>query len=148
VEQINQSARLSNDAGARQLLRRLLKAVDAAPEARRADLRAAVDRAAAKVGMTAAEVREYAFGPRQYAFNGLAGCVEQRRSRITGTLAGLYQAEQAGMDPEAGKWSTVCEDHATCVNHATLAIARAHLPDPTSWCETCRENTARGNENG
>jgi hypothetical protein len=148
VGQANQVATLTDDSGTRRMLRRLLKAVDAAPAAKQEELQAAVERAATKAGMTAAAVREYAFGPRQYTFKGLTGCVEQRRSRITGTLSGLYQAEQAGMDAEAGKWSTVCEDHATCVNHATLAAARAHLPDPTAWCDACRENTSQGNERG
>lgn len=74
---------------------------------------------------------------RQYDFNGLAGCVEQRRSRETGLLVGLYHAEQAGMDPEAGAWVTVCEVHGQLVNHETLALARSHLANPTGWCEVC-----------
>lgn len=55
--------------------------------------------------------------PRQYDFNGLAGCVEQRKSRETGLLVGLYHAEQAGMDPAAGAWATVCEAHGHLVSH-------------------------------
>lgn len=75
----------------------------------------------------------------EYEFNGLAGCVVQRKNRITGSLVGLYQADQAGMDPEAGLWSTVCEVHSSCVNHRSLALAKSHLADPTGWCEECRE---------
>lgn len=129
---------LSYKSGPRQALRDLLKKVDGAP----AEKQAAVQTALANAGMSIEALRRYAFGPRQYDFNGLAGCVMQRRSRVTGTLAGLYQAEQAGMDPEAGNWVTVCEDHSTCVNHATLAAARAHLSDPTMWCDDCRGGVA------
>lgn len=131
----------NSESGPRRVLRQLLKAIDDAPAEKQAALQAAASRAATHAGMSVDALREYAFGPRQYDFNGLAGCVVQRRSRITGTLAGLYRAQQAGMDPEAGRWVTVCEDHSTCVNHDTLAAARAHLPDPSTWCEACRERS-------
>lgn len=77
---------------------------------------------------------------KRYTFNNLAGCVVQRISRITKTLVGLYSSEQSGMesDPEL-PWSTVCEVHHTLVSHETLAAARATLPDPTNWCDDCRE---------
>lgn len=123
----------------RRVLRELLRSVDRAPVERRDALQAALARAADTAGVSVDDLRNYALGPRQYDFNGLAGCVVQRRSRITGTLAGLYEAEQAGMDPEAGRWVTVCEDHSTCVNHATLTAARAHVSDPSMWCEECRD---------
>lgn len=74
---------------------------------------------------------------REYAFNNLAGCVVQRKSRETGLLVGLYNAEQAGMDPEAGPWVTVCEEHGQLVNHSTLKLAMWHLADPKGWCEVC-----------
>ncbi len=74
---------------------------------------------------------------RRYECNGLAGCVEQRRSRKTGFLVGLYAAEQADLDASAGPWATICEEHGHIVNHDTLALARAHLGDPTGWCEPC-----------
>lgn len=73
-----------------------------------------------------------------YAFNNLTGCVVQRRSRRTGTLVGLYAAEQAGLDPAGGSWATVCEDHGVIANHATLDLARRHLP-AVEWCEACQE---------
>lgn len=129
----------TSEPGPRRTLQQMLRAIDAAPLEKHAELQAAVARAATAAGVSVEDLRAYALGPRQYDFNSLAGCVIQRRSRISGTLVGLYQAEQAGLDPEAGRWVTVCEDHATCVNHATLAAARAHLPDPTMWCDPCRE---------
>lgn len=125
----------------RRIVRELLRKIDRAPVDRQAALQAAVARAAEKAGVSVEALREYAMGPRQYDSNGLSGCVTQRRSRLTGTLAGLYSAVQSGMDPEAGPWVTVCEAHATCVNHATLATARAHLADPSTWCDACRDAT-------
>lgn len=74
---------------------------------------------------------------REYAFNGLAGCVAQRRSRLTGYFVGVYHAEQAGLDASGGPWATVCEEHAHVVNHDTLNLARSHAGDPTGWCEPC-----------
>ncbi len=118
----------------RQRLRALFRAND--PEA--------IAQVAARVGLSAEELRTYAESPRQYSFDGLAGCVVRKTTKRTGTLVGLYQAEQAGMDPEAGAWVTVCEVHHTCVNHSILSAARSHLPDPTMWCEECRQTISDG----
>lgn len=79
----------------------------------------------------------------EYEFNGLAGCVVQRKSRRTGFMVGLYNATQAGMDPESGSWATVCEEHSTICNHETLMLARSHLGDPTMWCELCQAGSAQ-----
>jgi hypothetical protein len=83
-------------------------------------------------------------GPRQYAANGIKGCVEQRRSRKTGLLIGVYHTEQAGMDPDAGPWATVCESHGQITCHPSLAIAKSHAGDPTGWCEICNGNDTQG----
>jgi hypothetical protein len=79
-------------------------------------------------------------GQTRYSFNNLAGCVTQTRSHRTGTLVGLYHSVQAGIedDPET-PWTTVCEKHGSCVCHATMGYARQSLPDPTHWCDDCRE---------
>ncbi|MEX3917940.1 hypothetical protein AB4Y43_17110 [Paraburkholderia sp. BR10872] len=127
------------NADPRRALRELIRAADRALPERRAAIQAAIARAAECAGVSVTALRDYALAPRQYDFDGLAGCVVRRRSRVTGTLAGLYQAEQAGMDADAGRWVTVCEDHSTCVNHATLAHGRAHMGDPSMWCEVCRD---------
>lgn len=74
---------------------------------------------------------------KEYFAKGLAGCVTQRRSRITGHLVGLYHADQADLDSSGGPWATICEEHGHVVNHPTLAHARSHLGDPTGWCEVC-----------
>jgi hypothetical protein len=75
---------------------------------------------------------------RQYCANGFAGCVSQRKSRVTGTLVGVYRNDQAGLDT-AEPWSTVCEDHGHVVSHDTLRLAIWHAADPSGWCESCME---------
>lgn len=76
---------------------------------------------------------------KQYAFNGLAGCVVQKRSRITGALVGVYNSEQAGLEDDPScAWMTVCESHGTLVGHASLRLARDHSADPEGWCQFCR----------
>lgn len=80
-----------------------------------------------------------------YDFNGLAGCVVQRRSRTTGHIVGLYEAEQAELDASSGRWATICEAHGHIVNHDTLRLALSHLGDPAGWCEACM---AEENERG
>lgn len=78
---------------------------------------------------------------REYSFNGLAGCVTQQKSRETGLLVGLYNAEQANLDAFAGSWATVCETHRHIINHKTLTLAKYHLSNPTGWCDECGKNT-------
>ncbi len=79
---------------------------------------------------------------KSYEFNSLAGCVIQRLSRETGTLCGLYHGEQSGIETDKiTPWLTVCEAHSTLVCHGTLALARRHLPFPSSWCDECRTRT-------
>lgn len=87
---------------------------------------------------------------KEYSFNGLAGCVSQSRSRITGkpmasspkatgALVGVYHGEQSGMegDPDS-PWITVCEEHHNLVGHRSLRLAKSHAVDPTMWCEDCQ----------
>lgn len=85
---------------------------------------------------------------KQYCAGGRSGCVEIRRSRVTGTLVGVYHAEQAHLDSDGGPWVTVCEEHGELVNHASLAAARWFRTDPREFCEGCRkahtENPPRG----
>lgn len=67
-----------------------------------------------------------------------AGCRQLCRSRKTGTMVGIYNADEAGLDSDEGRypWVTVCEDHGTLVNHSTLRDARWHAPS-VDWCEDC-----------
>lgn len=76
---------------------------------------------------------------KQYEFNGLSGCVTQFRSRATRTLVGIYHGVQSGIESDPDyPWVSVCEEHHTCVCHATLANARL-VRDPTDFCDDCRE---------
>lgn len=61
-------------------------------------------------------------------------------ARQTGGLVVVLDSVEAEIDddPEV-RWSTLCDAHASCVGHATLALAKAHASDPCGWCESCRE---------
>lgn len=84
-----------------------------------------------------------------HQFNGLAGCVTQRRNRQTGHTVSLYHAEQAGLDPSAGAWVTTCEEHGQMLAHPRRGLAERHLSDPAGWCSKCqasRPNTPDSEE--
>lgn len=68
-----------------------------------------------------------------------AGARASRVNRLTGTVVTIYDAVQADIDPEGGRWTTVCEDHDTLVNHPTLADARYFMAHVTVWCEECQQ---------
>jgi hypothetical protein len=77
---------------------------------------------------------------KQHSYNGLAGCVKQSRSRLTGTLVGLYHGEQSGLESDPNCiWVTVCEEHSTLVGHQTLVLAKSWMADPSGWCDDCRD---------
>lgn len=89
---------------------------------------------------------------RLYDFNGLGGCVEQRRSQANGNLIGIYNCEQSGIDggvqcdtDKPNPWATVCETHSQIIGHRSLAVARSHAADPLGWCDSCREQNTSSN---
>jgi hypothetical protein len=75
---------------------------------------------------------------KQYEFNGLAGCVEQRK-RKNGALVGVYNNAQAGLDDSGGElpWSSVCETHGNIIAHPSLKLAQFHAVTPEEWCDGC-----------
>lgn len=76
---------------------------------------------------------------RTYDFAGMAGCVVQRRAQQTGTLVGVYNSEQAGLEDDMScAWMTVCEVHGVLVGHTSMRNAISWAADPASWCEWCR----------
>lgn len=81
---------------------------------------------------------------RKHGVHGNAGCIQMRRARSTGTMVGVYDSLQAGMetDPSAA-WMTVCEEHSSCVGHRTRKLALSHAAEPEGWCEDCREKIDR-----
>jgi hypothetical protein len=63
------------------------------------------------------------------------------RSRRRARLVSLFDGEPAGLDTEAGRWQTVCEEHGTICSHETFARARSFLAASaiSEWCESCAE---------
>lgn len=94
-------------------------------------------RASLKIGTKAAVlayVRQTGLLPSQAA--GLRS-IAVRRS--TGTLVGVYQAQEAGLedDADAGRYATVCEPHSRLVLHDTRQLAEDHATCPEGWCGVC-----------
>ena len=107
------------------------------------DLQQAIQKVAKKATRGKANER------RPYAFNGIGGCVEQRRNPTTGNLVGIYECEQSGIDggvqcdtDKPNPWATVCEKHGHIIGHRSLAVARSHAADPLGWCDSCREQSS------
>lgn len=69
-----------------------------------------------------------------------AGERERRRARATGSVVVLLDTHdpECDLDPEGGRWATLCDDHSTICNHPTRRVARHHMPRPDGWCEECR----------
>lgn len=66
-----------------------------------------------------------------------AGAVESRVRRQTGRIVTLYRSIAAGLDPEAGAYTLVCEYHGHTIAMDNLRVARWHASDPEGWCEPC-----------
>lgn len=71
-------------------------------------------------------------------FNHLAGYKASRHNLINNGWVVIYDAELAGMDTYAGRWSTVCELHGHICNTTSLKLARPFLKHP-EFCEPCME---------
>jgi hypothetical protein len=67
----------------------------------------------------------------------LAGYRSAHFARETGTLVLVLDAEPAMLDPDGGRWYTVCDDHSQAVGHRTLSLAKYHAANPLGWCEVC-----------
>lgn len=85
---------------------------------------------------------------KRYNAEGFAGCVQFRKVQRTGTMVGIYHAEQAGLCVEGGPWVTSCE-HGSLINHNNLRLAKLFAPVPDEWCEECHAiRETKGNTNG
>ena len=66
-----------------------------------------------------------------------------RRNRRTGSEIEVCTAESQDLDPDGGKWVTICWTHGRICSHDTLRIAASHAPYPDDWCEgygpSCRD---------
>ena len=70
----------------------------------------------------------------------IAGVKFQTTQRETGTLVTVYDADVQGMDPDAGKYAVICEDHGYLVNVDTLKIAIDAARHPGwNFCDDCQE---------
>lgn len=68
-----------------------------------------------------------------------SGCIALRTTR-KGTRVGLYRSLEAGIESDpAHPYTTVCEDHSTCVCYETRRDAESCLSHPEMWCDECRE---------
>lgn len=76
---------------------------------------------------------------KQYNMAGRAGCLQLRKAQSTGTLVGIYNSDQAGLNTESGTWSVVCEEHGAILGCEKQGDARAQAADPQGWCEGCRQ---------
>jgi hypothetical protein len=67
-----------------------------------------------------------------------AGALLSRTARSTKTVVTLYCTEEAHLDTDAGKYTTVCETHGYSVGHDTFSDARSWLSCPEEWCAVCQ----------
>lgn len=75
---------------------------------------------------------------KQYSFNNIPGCVDQRINKKTKLIIGLYRADQANMDNQRGQWVAKCETHGSTMVYETLSEAREQILMPSFWCSDCR----------
>jgi hypothetical protein len=68
----------------------------------------------------------------------MSGLRIQRRCRETGHLVGLYDGITEGMDTDAGRWQTVCEEHGWIISHEKYSTALSWLSHPLEWCDECQ----------
>lgn len=67
----------------------------------------------------------------------MQGEVHRAVSRSTGTLVIVLDAQRATwLDPDGGRWITMCNEHNTLCNHTTRKLAMHHAP-VVDWCEEC-----------
>lgn len=64
------------------------------------------------------------------------GVIQRRKSRDHGVWVTVAEAEKSGFDPDGGDYITLCEEHSTVCNHATLRDALGWAPT-LGWCEDC-----------
>jgi hypothetical protein len=72
------------------------------------------------------------------------GCLALRRNRESGTVVGLYLANEAGIESDPRlRYATVCETHDTVVCHERKTDAAYWLRHPKTWCEFCQDPDAQ-----
>lgn len=52
----------------------------------------------------------------------------------------IYDAHEQQLDPDGGRWVTVCQTHSTLVNHTSQRAARATMKSGSiEFCDDCRD---------
>ncbi len=53
-------------------------------------------------------------------------------------MRSLYDAEEAGFNPDVKPWVTYCEDHGYYISHDSQQAAEMQLAS-ADWCSDCQE---------
>jgi hypothetical protein len=69
--------------------------------------------------------------------------VESKRRRSTGTVVTIEDGEHHELEP-GYHFITVCEEHASLIEHRTITDAHTWAPHPEEWCEHCAVLAAAG----
>jgi hypothetical protein len=72
----------------------------------------------------------------------LPGELERSKSRVTGTVNSLIDAEESPdfNSEEGGRWITFCNDHGQFVQHTSRSVAHGFRPRSDEWCSVCQAN--------
>lgn len=58
-----------------------------------------------------------------------------RRNQISGAEIEVCTADAQDLDPEGGKWVSICWTHGTVMNHETRRRAESAMAIAWDWCE-------------
>ena len=74
----------------------------------------------------------------------VAGLVQYRKARQTGTYVGVYRSAEAGLDDGDGAtpWTTVCEEHSQTLACESRKQALYFASAPLDWCQDCSPKEA------
>lgn len=66
------------------------------------------------------------------------GLLYSVKSKVSGGMGRVYDAEKAGYDSEGGKYVVTCDTHGTLINTDSLGDAKRTAAAPHNFCEECR----------
>lgn len=78
-----------------------------------------------------------------YELNGEKGLVHRSKNQRSGSMIGIYIAEQAGLDASSGPWAARCETHGAQANYDSRRTVFRGAAIPT-WCESCQQIMEQG----
>ena len=64
--------------------------------------------------------------------------IQRRRCQASGATIVVIDTKHPDnyVDPDGGRWATLCDTHGSVVNHDTQQLAVAHAAYP-EWCAEC-----------